>query len=81
MPHNAVAFVLTSAEAHALFDAATLGLSERAASGIAGNDKVAGALQKIEHQMAPMSKVKRPVSGSGAAIAYKHTGGTRRPRS
>ena len=58
MPNNSVALVLTSAEAHALFEAAALGLSKRAGSGIAGDDKVVDVLQKIERQMGPMSKAK-----------------------
>jgi hypothetical protein len=67
MPNEPVAFVLTSAEAHALFDAAALGLSKQAESRIAGNDKVADALQKIERQMRLMFKMKAHISGNGAA--------------
>ena len=54
--NNAVALVLTSAEAHALFEAAALGLSKRAESGMTGSRKVVDALQKIERGM----RVKRP---------------------
>ena len=57
MANNSVALVLTSAVAHALFEAAVLGLSKRAGSGMAGNRKVVDALQKIERRMEP--KVKR----------------------
>lgn len=67
MPDNPVALVLTSAEAQALFDAAALGLSKRAGSGIAGSDKVVDALQKIEQQMRLTPWVKPPGSGRGGA--------------
>ena len=56
MPNNSVALVLSSAEARALFEAAALGLSKRAGSGIAGNDKVVDVLQKIERWMGLMSQ-------------------------
>jgi hypothetical protein len=67
MPNFSVALVLTSAEARALFDAAALGLRKRAESGMAGNDKVVDALQKIQQQMELVFKIKTPVSGRGAA--------------
>jgi hypothetical protein len=60
MSTNSVALILTSAEAHALFEAAALGLSVRAGSGTAGNDKAVDALQKIERQMGSMPKSGEP---------------------
>lgn len=51
MPDNAVALVLTFAEAGALFETANLGLARKAELGMSTNEKAVEALQKIARGM------------------------------
>jgi hypothetical protein len=61
MEYNAVALVLTFAEAGALFEAANVGLNRRAELGQRGNEKAIEALLKLARGMGRRAKVDGPV--------------------
>lgn len=61
MPYNAVALVLTFAEAGALFEAANVGLNRRNELGQRGNEKAIEALLKLARGMGRRAEVDGPV--------------------